>query len=302
MPLGPLKTPMTPGHMWRVARGVIVWSVLVLTLICINFLQMLSLLLEPISPRLVRTINTSLANFWWGSCVLVARKLNGTRIVTTGDELPVRENAILVVNHQEMPDITVIMDLAWRKRRLGHLKFFVKDQLKWVPGVGWGMYLLRFPFLKRNWTRDRDSIIRTFRRLVEGNAPMWLVIFPEGTRIRPHKHERAVAFARERGFAEPRHLLLPRPKGFVAAVQSLRGHAAAVYDLTIGYEGGVPTLGQYITGIVDRVHLHLRRFPLEELPESDEELATWLRQLWMEKDGLLDRFYENGSFPGPEVS
>lgn len=302
MPRGPLIAPMTPRRAWRIPFGLLVWSFLVLLLVLINCIQMLSLLLEPISPRLVRTINSSLANFWWGSCVFVARKLNGTRIVITGDELPLGENAILIANHQEMPDIAVLMDLALRKRRLGHLKFFVKDQLKWVPGVGWGMYLLRFPFLKRDWTRDRDSIVRTFRRLVEGNAPMWLVIFPEGTRIRPYKHERAVAFARQRGFVEPRHTLLPRPKGFTAAVQSLRGHATAVYDLTIGYENGVPTLGQYVTGAVPRVHLHIRRFPMEELPGPGEDLRAWLRQRWVEKDRLLDQFYRTGTFPGQAVS
>ncbi len=301
MPLEPLTVPLTPRRVWQIARGMIVWSLLVALLIFINFLQIVSLVLEPISPRLVRRINTSMANFWWGSCVFVARVLNGTRIIVTGDELPEAENAILVANHQEMPDITVIMDLALRKRRLGHLKFFVKDQLKWVPGVGWGMYLLRFPFLKRDWTRDRDSIVRTFRRLVDGKTPMWLVIFPEGTRIRPLKHERAVAFARERGFPEPRNVLLPRPRGFIAAVQSLRGHAQAVYDLTIGYEDGVPSLFQYITGAVPRVHLHVRRFPMEELPRSDEELAAWLRERWVEKDQLLEDFYATGVFPGPEV-
>ncbi len=301
MPLGPLEVPMTPRRVWRIARGVVVWSFLVILLIFINFLQVLSLLFYPVSRRLVRTINTTMANFWWGACVLVARWINGTRILVKGDELPVGENAILIANHQEMPDITVVMDLALRKRRLGHLKFFVKNQLKRVPGVGWGMYLLGFPFLKRNWTSDRDSILRTFRRLIEGEAPMWLVIFPEGTRIRPHKLERAIAFARERGFAEPRHLLLPRPKGFIAAVQSLRGHATAVYDLTIGYEEGVSNLGQYITGAVDRVHLHVRRFPMEELPETDEELAAWLRQRWIEKDERLEEFYRTGEFPGPEV-
>lgn len=301
MPLGPLKVALTPGRLWRIALGAVVWSFLVALLIFINLLQVLSLLLQPFSARLVRKINTSMANFWWGSCVLVARKLNGTRIVITGERLPRRENAVVIANHQEMPDITVIMDLALRKNRLGHLKFFVKNQLKWVPGVGWGMYLLRFPFLKRNWTRDKGSILRTFHRLVEGEAPMWLVIFPEGTRIRPHKHERAVAFARERGLPEPRHLLVPRPKGFAAAIQALRGHARAVYDLTIGYEEGVPTLWQYITGLVPRVHLHVRRFPMEELPETNEELAAWLRQRWIEKDDLLDRFYATGTFPGPEV-
>ncbi len=298
MPLGPLKTPWTPRRAWQVTRGVVVWTVLVAILLLFNLIQIASFLIRPFSRKAFRTINTTVAGVWWTACVVVARSLNGTRILITGDDVPDRENAILTPNHQEMPDITVIMDLAVRKHRIGHLKFFVKDVLKWTPGVGWGMYFLGFPFLKRDWTRDRDSIVRTFRSIVDERLPVWMVIFPEGTRFRPHKLERSRRLAEGHGFTPPRHVLLPRPRGFVAAVQALRGHVTAVYDLTIGYEEGVPKLAQYITGVVPRVHLHVRRYPIESLPESGRDLALWLRTRFEEKDLLLDRFYETGEFPG----
>jgi len=299
MPLRPLKVPWTPLRVWQVARGILVWSALVALLLVFNLIQIASFLVRPFSRRAFRTINTTVAGLWWSACVVVARRLNGTRILITGDEIPDRENAILTPNHQEMPDITVIMDLALRKHRIGHLKFFVKDVLKWTPGVGWGMYFLGFPFLKRDWTRDRDSIVRTFRSIVDECLPVWMVIFPEGTRIKPQKLERSRRYALEHGFAPPRNVLLPRPRGFVAAVQALRGHVTAVYDLTIGYEGGVPRLGQYITGAVSRVHLHVRRFPIDTLPETPDGLAAWLRSRFAEKDELLDRFYATGEFAAP---
>ena len=76
----------------------------------------------------------------------------------TGDEVPDRENVILVSNHQEMVDIPVLFSFAYAKRRLGDMKFFAKDIIKYVPGFGWGLLFLDCLFVKRNWTSDKEKI------------------------------------------------------------------------------------------------------------------------------------------------
>jgi hypothetical protein len=91
-------------------------------------------------------------------------------------------------------------------------------------------------------------------------------------------------------------LLLPRTKGFVATVHGLRGLVTAIYDVTIGYPDGVPTLWQYIQGLAPVAHVHLRRYPIESLPHGDEELRRWLIERFSEKDALLSRFRDAGSF------
>lgn len=48
------------------------------------------------------------------------------------------------------------------------------------------------------------------------------------------------------------------------------------------------------------MHIHLRRFPIAELPEDDAEYAAWLRERWDEKDAMLAHFYTKGGFPGEE--
>ncbi|NOZ78402.1 MAG: acyltransferase [Acidobacteria bacterium] len=297
MPLEPLKPPLSPRRILLIVIDVFVWGFLLAFLLAINVIQVASLVVFPVSRRVFRRFNRFLANLWWGACVIVSRHLAGVRVIVTGDEIPERENAIVVVNHQQMTDIMVILDFALRRHRLGDLKFFVKDILKWVPGIGWGMLFLGCPYLKRNWSRDRSSIDRTFRTLVNERIPAWMVIFAEGTRITPAKLARSVAFASRRGFPSPRHVLLPRPRGFAAAVEGLRSHVTAVYDFTIGYTGGVPTLRQYVSGAVARVHLHARRFPMESLPEKKRALEAWLYERFLEKDALLDGFYANGTFP-----
>ena len=98
----------------------------------------------------------------------------------------------------------------------------------------------------------------------------------------------------------PKHLLYPRSKGFVSTVQHLRQaeHVKAVYDMTIAYQRGAEfmaapdMLDSLILGKLSqrhkyRFHVHVRRFELRDLPETDLELAKWLEQRWLEKGEWL---------------
>jgi 1-acyl-sn-glycerol-3-phosphate acyltransferase len=297
MPLPPLPDPDDQlTRLRNLAKAVPVTGWLFGTLLGANSLQTASLLTLPFSRGLFRKINRELADGWWGHCVSVAQRPNSAELSLYGDEVPVEENAIVVVNHQQMPDITWLMDLAKQKGRLGDMKWFVKDEIKWVPGVGWGMVFLDCLFVKRDWAEDERSIAATFERILQDDVPLWLVLFPEGTRITPEKLESSDAFAERAGIEPTEHVLLPRTNGFVASVQGLRGHVKAVYDLTLGYEAGVPTLWQFIKGVNRRAHLHVRRVPIDELPEEPEALGSWLQQAFIAKDRRLARFYETGSF------
>ena len=124
--------------------------------------------------------------------------------------------------------------------------------------------------------------------------------FAEGTRVRPEKIARSQEYAEKQGLPRLKHVLIPRTKGFVASVQSLRGHVDAVYDLTIAYVDGVPTLWQWIKGYVRRVHVNVRRYAIEVMPEDGQALSSWLIERYQEKDLLLDYYYQNSAFPVPK--
>jgi 1-acyl-sn-glycerol-3-phosphate acyltransferase len=297
MPLQPLIDDSTGGA--RLLRALRVAPVLIIgfgTLLMFNLAQTASLLLLPFSRSAFRRFNRWCANVWWGWCVSAARRLNKIRLELTGDDVPVAENALVIANHQQMPDILALMILARSKQRLGDLKFFVKHALKWFPGAGWGMQFLGFPFLRRDWAADQALIHRTFDAIVEEHIPVWLVSFAEGTRSTPAKILASARWAVEHGIDPFRHLITPRTKGFVATVGALREHVDAIYDITIGYERGVPTLWQLIVGCVDRFHLHVERIPIAALPSSEAQLRDWLLERYRVKDALLESFYSTGSF------
>lgn len=129
-----------------------------------------------------------------------------------------------------------------------------------------------------------------------------LISFSEATRYTPEKYEETRVWCKENGRPLPKHLLYPRTKGFITTVRHLRKapHVKAVYDFTIAYQHRdqfhkAPDMWETLklpaitSGLGYKFHVHARRFPLEELPHTDEELAKWLEQRWIEKGEWLEK-------------
>lgn len=128
-----------------------------------------------------------------------------------------------------------------------------------------------------------------------------LISFSEATRFTTKKYEQAKEWCKANDRPIPKHLLYPRTKGFVTTVQQLRKakHVKAVYDFAIVYEHNhkfqeAPTIWESLS-LNDlsgkqgyKFHVHVLRFPLEELPETDAELAKWLENRWIEKGEYLE--------------
>lgn len=56
----------------------------------------------------------------------------------------------------------------------------MKDSMSQVPLFGQGMKLFDFIFLKRNWEKDQEILREAIERYTSVNAPVWIVLFPEG--------------------------------------------------------------------------------------------------------------------------
>lgn len=76
-------------------------------------------------------------------------------------------------------------------------------------------------------------------------------------------------------------------------------HVKAVYDITIAYAHGtrffaVPSMMQTLfdpdLGEDWKFHAHVERHLLESLPDSDDGLAKWLEERWIEKGQLLELY------------
>lgn len=82
----------------------------------------------------------------------------------------------------------------------------------------------------------------------------------------------------------------------------------AVYDLTIAYQHNgkffeAPTWWDSVSlpGLSRKYgykfYVHIRRFPMADLPEQDGELAKWLEKVWVEKGDWLEHMRDEHERP-----
>jgi 1-acyl-sn-glycerol-3-phosphate acyltransferase len=258
-----------------------------LPLLVINAFQTLSLLWRPFSMKWFRRYNNFWAHYYWSYLGFMAQTFGGMSVDVTGDRLPYDENALLLANHQSAADIVVQLIVGRTYNRLGDMKFFVKDALKWVPGPGWGMVFLECIFMKRNWSEDRARVVEQLGKFKNDRVPVWVNIYPEGTRMKAAQLAAAQEFARKSQLPVPQHVLIPRVRGFLATLEGLEGHLQAVYDFTIVYPQKAPSLWDLLSGQGTKVTVEITRYPIESLPHDTEGRSLWLLQLYQDKDKRL---------------
>ena len=199
-------------------------------------------------------------------------------------------------NHQSWVDILVLQHLF--NRRIPLLKFFLKQQLIWVPVMGLAWWALEFPFMRRHSEeflkkhpemRGKDQA--TTRKACEKFAliPTSVMNFLEGTRFTPAKQQRQKS--------PYKHLLKPKVGGLALALNAMGDKFQAILDVTIVYPDGIPDFWQFLRGKVNRVIVRVRSLPLPpHLLQGDysgdpavrEAYQQWAQQLWLDKDALIE--------------
>ncbi|KAG4030233.1 hypothetical protein MFRU_013g02490 [Monilinia fructicola] len=262
-------------------------------------------------PNWVYDASSIVAFTNWNWIQVIFEIFNGGKITISGDVLPEGETAIVIANHVSWTDFYMIQALAIRAGMLGRCRWFAKIELRWVPLLGWGIWGMGMPMVSRNWLKDKKELDRVFAGVVVKKWPQWLISFSEATRYTPKKYEETKTWCKENNRPIPKHLLYPRTKGFVTTVQHLRKakHVKAVYDMTIAYSKHnkwheAPTIWESLScGDLSgkrgyKFHVEVKRFPLDELPESDAGLAKWLETRWIEKGEYLEEKREEWSRVG----
>lgn len=240
----------------------------------------------------------AIAASWVAVNSTLMRSLTPTRFVFEGlDELKPEGWYLVIANHQSWVDIPVLQMAM--NRRIPMLKFFLKQQLMWVPVMGLAWWALDFPFMRRH-TREqiernpalRGKDIEATRRACAKfrYTPVSVMNFVEGSRFTPAKHAR-----QNPPYA---HLLAPKAGGVAFVLQAMGDSLHALVDVSLVYPGGRPRLIDLLAGRIPEVRLraHLRELPADLLgrdyledAEFRSRFQNWLNALWAEKDAELAR-------------
>jgi 1-acyl-sn-glycerol-3-phosphate acyltransferase len=275
------------------ALNVVAWCLVLFAVAIAKFV-----LPVPAWRRWLSRAMTALAEGWIGTNNAIFRLMGSLPIDARGlDGLSLREWYLVVSNHRSWVDILVLQ--AVFNRRIPFLKFFLKQQLIWVPFLGLAWWALDFPFMRRyssahlaRHPEDRGKDLAATRRACERFRliPTSVMNFVEGTRFTPAKHA---------ALKSPyRNLLPPRAGGVSFVLSAMGGMLNSKLDVTIAYTTGTPSFWDLCCGRVGTVRVDVQRRAIEDWlaagdymndPAFRERFQAWLGGVWAEKDARLDR-------------
>lgn len=205
---------------------------------------------------------------------------------------------LVTSNHQSWADIIILQHLL--NRKIPMLKFFLKQQLIWVPLIGLCWWALDFPFMKRyspeylqKHPEKRGKDFESTRRACEKfkHTPVTIFNFLEGTRFTAAKHQRQQS--------PYRNLLKPKAGGIGFVMGAMGDSLNSLLDITISYPNNKrPSFWDFISGRVNHVIVRIQQKDIPshflgknyfEDEEFKEEFQGWVSSLWEQKDDQLDQ-------------
>ena len=218
------------------------------------------------------------------------------------DDVSLDKWYLVISNHQSWTDIILLQSYLYGK--IPPLKFFTKQQLIWVPGIGLAMYVLGFPYVKRVSkaqikanpnlrNADRDNIAEACKGFK--NHPTSILNFLEGTRRTSAKQLNQSS--------DYKNLLRPKIGGIEYVIKDMGDNLHKLIDVTIVYPDGTPTFWQFVKGECRSVKFVVSHYeiPKEVLVDNDIErrssLAGWIKTLWMQKDQQISEMTQTTNVP-----
>lgn len=275
---------------------------------CIIILIGLPKLLLPVPAvqRALSTLANSVFRLWGYAMSMMFRLTQPMRWHIEGDSKLHRDRWYMIIcNHQSWVDILVLMHLA--SRNMPMPRFFLKQELFWVPVIGLGCWTLDMPFMKR-YSREQiarnpklqGKDIATTQRKCEKfrHIPTTVINFCEGTRFTAEKQQRKNS--------EFQHLLPPKAGGTAFTLQTMGQQFDAILDITIAYpHSSKSTVWALLSGQLRDVYVNVETLPVtEDLIGSYFEDAlfkthfqNWLNSRWHRKDKIMGGLLEQAGQP-----
>lgn len=212
--------------------------------------------------------------------------------VTGLDGLSKDEWYLVNCNHQSWADIPVVQKVF--NRKIPMLKFFLKQELIWVPLLGLCWWALDFPFMKRSTPAQikknpelAGKDLEVTRAACEKfkYTPVSVFNFMEGTRLTPEKH------AKQDSPFE--HLLKPKAGGAAFVLGSMGEVMHTMLDVTVLYPNSPKNIWDMFCGKVSTVVVDVRKVDIPKQflgkdytsdAEFKAEFQAWVNELWVEKD------------------
>lgn len=238
------------------------------------------------------------AVIWTGLIGSYLKRISPTQWEISGaTDFDINQWYLVIANHQSWLDIVVLQQIFYKK--IPVLKFFIKEQLKWVPLFGFAWWAMGCPFMKRYskaylakkpHKRGTDLISTKKALRLFQSYPSSIISFVEGTRYTPQKqiHQQSPY----------QNLLKPKAGGIGQVISAMGKKLHAIIDVTILYPKPDLTLWDFLCHRISSVKINIRYLTVPEIftqPEAIEDRCTqdafraWLNEQWSTKDRLMSQ-------------
>lgn len=269
-----------------------------LSLALIFFLVMLVWLMMPVPRwrRIIRNLIFKIPSIW-------SHTLNWTFCLTTRTQFEIRglenlkkdQSYLLICNHQGLLDILVLQ--AKLDKYLPQLRYFMKQELFWIPLIGQACYIMGYPFMKRYSKRyikkhpeKRNTDIETTRKACQrfDKTPITLINYVEGTRFTKDK-------AKKRR-SPYQHLLTPKAGGIALVLSAMDQQIKTILNTTIIYSEPEQATITFLKGKMKKIIIQVEEFTIPSELRGDYQndrkfrvhFQNWLNGIWRAKDQLID--------------
>lgn len=287
-------------------HGVIIMSLLIINTLCWAVPVYLCIFIKVLLPNGVLRDRISAAAAWFAqhwaltNTILVRIFMRVEWDLRMNMNVSIKGQYLVCSNHQTWNDIFVLMHAFGT--RAPFFKFFIKQELIWVPVLGLAWWGLDYPFMKR-YSKEvlakhpelKGKDIETTRKACEAfkNQPALVLNFLEGTRFTPAKHDQQKS--------PYRHLLKPKAGGFSFAISALGERLNSMLDVTIVYPEGAKGFWDFCAGRMHKVVVDVRQLEVpqeffsgdyENDPVFRERFQQWIGTLWSEKDQRIEQILQ----------
>lgn len=222
--------------------------------------------------------------------------------------------ALIIPNHSYELDYMICFILADQLGNLGCYKSLSKDELKYLPIIGWSMWMSDIIFVKRRWDEDKLIMDRKLKELF--NYDQFLLgLFAEGTRFTREKYEVSKEFALAKGIKPYKYHLTPRTRGFNHIIKyylreiiennKSKEEFFRIYNLQIMMPVGLK-FKDFLNGKRLTASAFCEEIPLEQevkeevlrmkhLDEECPKLTKLLYDIFRRKDELVELYHKNGN-------
>ncbi|KAI5192736.1 lysophosphatidiate acyltransferase [Nematocida minor] len=198
-------------------------------------------------------------------------------------------SSVLIISNHICALDTILLGMV--SNSLGkNARFIAKDGLKWLPILGWGMYLSDYLFIKRIWRIDSERIKKW---CFSQKTAISLIIYPEGTRYTEAKRDRSARYSRDNNLPVFTNVLYPRIKGYNLCMSSLQNPPfTSLLNVTIVYlvNGKLHTPPSIISCLTKRLPGVFRIVIEKEDIVKEAKNEKYLIQKFQEKDKIIERY------------